>query len=410
MGTLKEEDLKKAEAGTYRDGEGLFIIKSSVSRGKWKLRYQLNGRRRDIGLGSWPTVSLAAARKAAKVARGLRAQGIDPKASRDAERKAGQKIPTFRDIADIVIPIEQARSTNDKVKYQKKYLLSASYCSSILQKPINEITTYQLAQMLRPIWRDKPEVARKLFPLIRRVFDHGRIHLRDNYAIEFNNPAVLADLKALGFDSIKRLTRGHHPSLSHEEIPAFFSALSKSNGVGSLMLRLMILTNVRTRSILLAEWSEFDLKKYIWTVPVIHLKDRLTRKTPHYVPLTKPALEILEAAQQFKTNQLVFPSYEGKPYSDPVMLAVIKTLNTPKLRWLDKVQDKPIVAHGFRSTFNVWATTNRWDHDLVELAMGHVISASVVERAYNRTDLLEERRPLMEAWSEWCLNKQAKNR
>jgi len=407
MATLSEEDLRKAGKGVYRFGDGLQLEKSSVERGKWIYRYQFNKSRHDMGMGPWPAVSLAAARKAAKIAMGMKAQGIDPKKARDqardTERRADIKISTFGEVADIVVPIEQARSTNQKVKYQKQYLVSDTYCKAIRNKPINEITTNQLATMLRPLWRDKPEVARKLFPLIRRVFDHGRILVRDDYGLEFTNPAVLADLKALGFDSITRLSRGHHPSLPYKEMPSFFSALQGEGGIAAKMLQVMILTNLRTGSVRLAEWHEINFADKVWVVPVAHLKDRKSRKFPMRVPLTKPVISILKEMMELRINKLIFPQKDDKPFSDAAMLAVIHRMNRHAEIWIDHSQNKSVVPHGFRSTFNVWSTKNRWDHDLVELAMGHVIARSTVERAYNRTDLLEERRPLMQAWTDWCL-------
>jgi hypothetical protein len=170
-----------------------------------------------MGLGSYPAVSLAEARMAAADARKLIAQKVDPVASRAAARKAAKAIPAFEDIAKIVVEEAKQKSTNEKVKYQWERHLGETYSGPLLKRPVNEITTVDVAASLKPIWTEKPEVARKLYPAIRRVFEYARIRLRDDHGIAMpDNPARWDDLKAMGFAPPAKLSRGSHPSLPYD--------------------------------------------------------------------------------------------------------------------------------------------------------------------------------------------------
>jgi hypothetical protein len=143
---------------------------------------------------------------------------------------------------------------------------------------VHEITTLDVAAVLRPVWHTKPEVARKLYPAIRRVFDRARVILRDDHGISMpDNPARWEDLKAMGFDAPAKLTKGSHPSLPYSQIPAFMSELRSRDAVSARALEFLILTNVRTDSVLKATWGEFNPDHALWTVPLASLKDRKHR-------------------------------------------------------------------------------------------------------------------------------------
>jgi hypothetical protein len=194
------------QVGRHGDGNGLYLAVSDSGSKKWVLRYQHGGRRRDMGLGAFPDVPLAAAREKAASARRAAAAGDDPIGKRRAER-AKTSVPPFRAIAAEVILLEQAKSTNDKVRYQWELLLGPAYCRSILDKPVRQITTGDIERVLRPVWTSKPETARKLHRRLRRVFEHARIRLRDAHGIRsLENPANWADLKALGFTAPQKLS------------------------------------------------------------------------------------------------------------------------------------------------------------------------------------------------------------
>lgn len=402
MGKLTDRAVKTLGPGKHGDGDGLTLVVSEAGAKKWVLRYQLNGKRRDMGLGPYPEIGLSAARLAAASARALAAQGSDPLTAREAARKAARPVPTFAEVAKEVIAEAQARTANEKVRYQIDRHLGPAYCGPLLDRPVNEITTVEVAALLRPVWRKKPEVARKLYPAIRRVFEAARIRLRDEHGITFANPALWADLKAMGFEAPKELSRGRHPSLPYQQMPEFMAALREREAVAARMLEFIILTNVRSGAARAATFDQFDLDTGVWSVPVANLKDKKTRKEPFRVPLSPRVIEIVREMQAARVSKWVFPSPTGKVFSDMATVILLKRMNSGETKWIDPTDGRPIVAHGFRATFKTWCEeTAHFPHSIVEEAMGHVVGSSV-ERAYKRTDLLEQRRALMAAWASHC--------
>jgi Arm domain-containing DNA-binding protein/integrase-like protein len=194
MARLTERTVQTVKSGRYGDGDGLRLVVGENGRKKWVLRYQVRGIRRDKGLGSYPGVSLKEARSKASADRALIAKGVDPIEEQRLRRNTARPVPTFGDIAKIVIADAQSKSTNAKVRYQWERHLGQAYSGPLLTRPVHEITALDVAAVLRPIWRTKPEVARKLYPAIRRVFAHARILLRDEHGIAMtDNPARWED-------------------------------------------------------------------------------------------------------------------------------------------------------------------------------------------------------------------------
>jgi len=405
MARLTDRAVKTAGVGRHGDGDGLNLIVSENGRRKWVLRFQLNGARRDMGLGSYPVVTLSEARTAAADARKLISQKVDPLNARAGARKAAKPIPLFRGIAQIVIEEAKRKSTNAKVRYQWERHLGEAYSGPLLNRPVNEITTLDVAAVLKPVWHDKPEVARKLYPAIRRVFEYARISLRDEHGIAMpDNPARWADLKAMGFEPPTQLTRGRHPSLPHERLPVFFADLRARDAIAARALEFLILTNVRTDAVLKSKWSELDLDLAIWSVPLANLKDRKHRKEAFRVPLPARAVEITREMERIKVSDYVFPGQApGKPFSNMALLVLLKRMNAAAVeKWVDPVDKRPITAHGFRATFRTWAEeATGFPHAVIEEAMGHRVGGQV-ERAYRRTDVLEKRRELMALWASQC--------
>ncbi len=402
MGKLTDRTAKSAGPGKHGDGDGLTLVVADSGSRKWVLRFQLNGKRRDMGLGPYPEIGLSAARAAAAAARALAARGVDPLAARAAEKKAARPVPTFEEVAKEVIAEAQARTANEKVRYQIARHLGPAYCGPLLARPVNGITAVDVAAVLRPVWRAKPEVARKLYPAIRRVFETARIRLRDEHGITFANPALWADLKAMGFEAPRQLTRGRHPSLPYTQMPEFMAALRERDAIAARMLEFIILTNVRSGAARAATWGQFDLDAGIWAVPVESLKDKKHRKEAFRVPLSPRNVEIVREMEAARVCQFVFPSPTGKAFSDMATVILLKRINSGDVKWIDPTDGRPIVAHGFRATFKTWCEeTAHFPHSIVEEAMGHVVG-SAVERAYKRTDLLEQRRALMNAWASHC--------
>lgn len=411
MGALNDRSVKAAGIGRHGDGDGLYLEVKAASRGgakfrkTWLFRFQVDGKRRALGLGSYPAVGLADARQKAAAARASIAKGVDPIDHRSAAQKAQKPIPTFADIAALVIADAQAKSTNAKVRYQWERHLGAAYSGPLLARPVNEITTTDVAAVLRPIWRTKPEVARKVYPAIRRVFDRARVILRDEHGIELSrNPADWTDMKALGFEAPQQLSRGRQPSLPYSQMSELIADLRSREAVAARALEFLILTGVRTDAVLKARFEQFDLKAGVWSVPLVNLKDRAHRSEAFRIPLSARAVEIVRELGQIKLGPFVFPGQrKDQPLSNMAMLTLLKRMNSSRAdKWLDPATEKPITAHGFRATLKTWAEEiATFPHAVVETALGHQVGNSV-ERAYRRTDLLDQRRGLMDAWARHC--------
>ena len=404
MARLTERGVQTAKSGRHSDGDGLHLVVSETGRKKWVLRYQVGGVRRDKGLGPYPDVGLKEARSKAAADRALIIKGVDPIDERRAARKTSKPVPTFADIAQLVIADAQGKSTNAKVRYQWERHLGPVYSGPLLTRQVHQITTVDVAGVLRPVWRTKPEVARKLYPAIRRVFERARILLRDEHGISMaDNPARWADLKAMGFETPAQLSRGRHPSLPHPLMPQFVANLRARDAIAARALEFLILTNVRTDAVLKATWDQLDLDHAVWTIPLVNLKDRKHRTEGFRVPLVERAVAIVQQMGQGQVSGYVFPGQaQGKPLSNMALLTLLKRMNSGEKKWLDHANSRPITAHGFRATFRTWAEeVATVPHAVVEQAMGHQVGTQV-ERAYRRTDVLDKRRALMDAWAQWC--------
>lgn len=408
MAKLSARFVEKVNAvKRFGDGGGLYLVVSPNGSKTWVLRYQVNAVRRDMGLGTFPDVSLATAREKAQAARRLAAAGVDPIDERRAQRTA-QAIPTFRTLASEVITLAQKASLNAKVRYQWDLLLGQRYCGSILDKAVNSITIKDVERILRPVWDEKPETGRKLHRRLHRVFEHARVRLRDGHGTPMDrNPADWDDLKALGFEAARKLSRGPHPSLAFGKMPEFMLALSSRTGSAARALELLILTAVRTDAVRNARWEQFDLDAAIWTIPIDYMKDKRTRTEPFRVPLASTVVSMLRDLRELRTGDVVFPgpaSSKPRPISPMAMTMLLRKMNlgTPAPRWVDDTDGRPVVPHGFRATFRTWAEEETgYPRAVMEQALGHQVGTKV-ERAYRRTDVLEKRRHLMADWAAFC--------
>jgi len=398
----KIETIKKP--GRHSVGDGLYLVVSESGRKSWVLRYQAEGRRRDMGLGSYPQVSLADARYKAVEARRLISNGKDPIGTRNAARKAAQPLPTFATVAEGIIEDVAGQSTNEKVRYRARMLLGEAYCGHFLTKPVNSITATDVARLLNSVRAEKPETARKLYRLLCKVFETARVRLRDEHGVSLGEmPTNLKDLKALGFEPTVRNHR--FPALDWREVPAFMASLrNKKTGNALRALEVAVLTGLRETEVAHAQWAEIDFAERVWTIPIHRLKDRKHRDQPHRVPLSKRVIEILKGLRD-QHALWVFPGLvPDKPIASQSMLEALKKMNKDANGdplWVDPDSHRPIVVHGFRSTLRTWAEEHRFRREVAEQSLGHAIG-SKVESRYRRTDILNERRELMEGWAKYC--------
>jgi len=408
MKSWTDKAVRAAKVDRHAIGGGLYLEvrdgRGGDKRRSWLFRYQMGGKRRAQGLGSYPEIGLADARQRAAEARASVAKGVDPVEARKASQQAQKPVPTFGEIAALVIADAQARSLNAKVRYQWQRHLGAAYSGSLLARPVNEITLLDVAAVLRPIWRTKPEVARKVYPAISRVFDRARVILRHGHGIEMSrNSADWSDLKAQGFETTARLTRGRQSSLPYAQMPAFMADLRSRDAIAARALEFLILTGVRTDAVLKATWVQLDLEAGVWTVPLANLKDREHRTEAFRVPLSPTALEIVRELAEARVSEFVFPGQKpGKPLSNMALLTLLDRMNSGDRKWLDPTSGTRITAHGFRATLKTWADeAATFPHAVAEMALGHQVG-NAVDRAYRRTGLLDKRRELMVAWANHC--------
>lgn len=377
---LSARKVETAKPGRHGDGRGLFLyVKPSGSR-SWVLRFQVQGRRRDLGLGSYPDVSLSMARDRAAEARRLIANGEDP-----ISKKPQTKPKTFKDAALELIESKRPGWKNAKHAAQWTATLQAHVFPKIGQMQVSKIETADVIATLTPIWTKTPETANRVRQRVEAVIDYASaLGLRNG-----DNPARWrGHLDHLLPKPTKVRAVKHHAALPHEELAAFIDDLTNREGVAARALAFNILTAARSGETRGMVWAEVDLERRIWTVPA----ERMKAGKEHRVPLTDAAIALLgarrtDAALVFESN-----TKAGKPISDMSMTAVLRRMGR-----------NDVTVHGFRSTFRDWAgETTSFPREVIEAALAHGIK-NKAEAAYARSDLFEKRQKLMAAWEQAAL-------
>lgn len=385
-GNLTARKVQTAKPGKYSDGGNLYLIVSPTGARKWVLRYMRRGRARELGLGSAAAVDLADARERAAQARRTIARGKDP--IEEKKRTAG--VPSFGEMADSVRESLSTGFRNSKHRAQWKSTLE-SYAAPLRAMPVDSIATDDVLAILKPIWTEKAETASRVRGRIEKVLDAARAKgFRDG-----ENPARWRGHLDHLLPRQSKLARGHHAAMPYEEVAAFIGKLRAKEATAALALEFCILTAARSGEVLGARWSEIDMDKKIWTVPA----DRMKAGREHRVPLSGPAVLILKELAKTKAGDFVFAGQaRGKPLSNMAMEMVLRRM---------KVEDATV--HGFRSSFRDWAgNVTGFAREVVETALAHVIGDKA-EQAYRRSDALEKRRKLMEAWAAYCEPKATTN-
>ncbi len=404
MGILSDTTVRAAKPGKYEDGDGLRLVVDKKGNKRWVFRFQVCGRRKEMGLGSYPLIKIADARRLASEARAKIVSGTDPIAARAARRLNDKRIPTFKEVADLVVAAEEAKGLPAKSLAQLKRYLGPGYVQQWFNRSVNSLTSVDVMQLLAPLRKEKPEACRKLYPALKKVFSNARIRLRDEHGIEFVNPANWDDLKAMGYAAPDRLTRGSHPSAHYEALPEIMAAIRTSKHKAARMLELVILTNVRTDAVRFAKADDIDWDNKVWIIPPAHLKDKKTRGLkPFRVPLTERAFEIARSFKPESGAGLLFTHDDGKAFSYAFMLNHLNALNGNPAKWTDMASGRAIVVHGFRGSFATWCEeTQNFPTNVLREAMGRVVG-NQVDRVYRHTDLLDQRRLLMDNWQRHCL-------
>lgn len=393
-----EKLLREGEKGEYSSGNGLYLNVSGKGTGSWIMRYQLEGKRRRLGLGSVEQVTLAEAGQAVTEQRALIAQGIDPQKHREAQSIQEQaEVITFDDVAADYIKAQRPSWTNAKHASQWVNTLE-TYASPVIgHLAPADITTEHVLKVLQPIWNTKKETASRVRNRIELVLNAAKARkLREG-----ENVAAWRGHLELLLAKHKGSDKKNHPALPWSQITAFHNCVKNEQDASGQALQLTILTALRTSEVLNATWSEFDLVNKVWTIP----PERMKAKKEHRVPLSSAVLRLLETIPKVSNGLLFEGQKEGTPVSNMTMLMKVRRLDAKSIAeggkgWRDN-EGRTITVHGFRSTFRDWAAENtRFQNHIVEQALAHTIG-NAVEAAYRRGDLLERRRELMEAWAQY---------
>lgn len=354
----------------------LYLRVRSAGARVWIFRWMQHGRQSWKCLGSTRDVSLKEARARAVKLRAALLDGQDVRRLRSGF--------SFKDCGDQYVIDHKAGWSNDKHKYQWTQTLENYAYPHIGRVPVAEITVEHVLTVLKPIWNTKPETATRVRGRIERVLDWARAK---GYRKGAENPARWQGALSHLLPPISRVQKvEHHAAISAEALPALVEKLAGRTEISAASLLFTILTAARSSEVLCAVWDEVELDAAVWTVPA----NRMKAKRPHRVPLSDAAKAVLVAVPH--REGLIFPgAKKGRPQSLGTMIKILRTLCT----------DETVTVHGCRSTFRDWASSHGYSSELAERALAHAVK-NKTEAAYLRTDLLEARRPMMNAWADYC--------
>ena len=377
---------------------GLALQVTPSGARSWILRTTVGSKRRDIGLGGFPDVSLAGAREAARSTRAKIKEGIDPVAERQAARStlasALASARTFQQAAEAYIRAHEAGWKNSKHVAQWTTTLETYAYPIIGSLHVSDIATQHVVSVLEPIWSTKTETASRLRGRIESVLAWARVQgFREG-----ENPARWKGHLDHILPARSKVQRTkHHAARDYRRISSFMAALRGVPGTGARALEFAILCASRSGEVRGATWKEIDLEAGTWTVPA----ERMKAEREHRIPLSPAALDLLRRQERMAETDLIFPSTKLSPLSDMTLTAVIRRMQEASGQWADS-NGKIITAHGFRSTFRDWAgETTPYPREVIEHALAHQL-ADKAEAAYARGTLFEKRRLLMNDWAGYC--------
>ena len=369
----------------------------------WILRIKVGEQRQPIGLGSYPQVSLAAAREQAAKLVVEAKQGVNLKAKKRALRSsllsAAAKNKTFKECAEAYMDAHSSDYTSDKHRKQWPATLETyaypvignMLVSDVVMRDVRNVLEQETAVDINTkgkLWYVKTETAKRLLGRIKTVLDYATV----NDYRSGTNPAQWTGYLSTQLPSPKNLQKKeHHPAVPYQQMGGFMIKLRTNPSLSAKALEFLILTAVRSGSVRQANWAEVDLDKALWIIPAEHTKAR----QEHRVPLSPQAIQMLKSIPKLTGSNLIFPSRTGKALSD---MAFSQLMRGMRERGELTVEAVP---HGFRSTFRDWAAEQTaYPDEIRKAASGHTVGDAVKE-AYQRTDLLDKRRNLMNEWAKF---------
>jgi integrase len=365
---------------------GLALQVTGTGARSWILRATVGTKRRDMGLGQFPGVTLAQARDKARRAREQIDQGVDPILERERAQsllRAEQSMAvTFEAAATAYIDSKGAEWRNAKHAAQWTATLKTYAFPIIGSLHVADVEQGHIVAMLEPIWKTKTETASRVRGRVENVLDWARVR---GYRTGENPARWRGHLDKL-LPAPKRIAKvEHHPAVPVKEIASFYANLRARNGTSARALEFALLTAARSGEVRGAIWSEIDLETRMWVIPA----ERMKANKEHRVPLSSAVLALLKGLPRVEGSDLVFPAPRGGQLSDMSLTEVMRRM------------DLPYVPHGLRSTFRDWvAERSSYPRELAERALAHTI-ANQAEAAYYRSDVLEKRRAMMQDWAKF---------
>jgi integrase len=385
-------DVQRLGPGLHADGGNLFLQVRETGARSWIFRYQRAGRVRDMGLGSTGTFSLSEARQRARRARQLLADGVDPLQQREGARAEQEATTvTLKEEALAYIATYAASWRSPKSEPQWKSSLEQYVFPLIGAKPVAEIDVKAVSTVLTPIWASKTETGHRVRQRLERIL--SRAISQGHH--KGPNPAKWKGVLEHILPARRRVSPVvHHAAIDFDDLPSFMLDVRAREETSARAMELLILTAARTSEVIEARWEEFDLDAATWTLP----GSRTKAGRPHTVALPKPALAVLRGLEPQDAG-LLFPGRDAsQAISNGTLLALLK-----------RMKRSDITAHGMRAAFRSWgAERTNFPAEILELALGHAVSDQTIA-AYQRSDLLDRRRKLMDAWSSFLGSPKSKS-
>ena len=387
LGALAVSRLRDPGLHAVGGVSGLYLQVTASGARTWILRATMGGKRRDMGLGGYPDVTLAEAREKAREARAKIDQGIDPILERERALsllKAEQaKSMTFEAACRALIDAKSDEWRNAKHRAQWSSSLETYAYPAIGKLQVGDVGQAHVLSVLQPIWKDKTETANRLRGRIEQVLDWAKVRgFREG-----ENPARWRGHLDKLLPAPAKIARVvHHKALPIDAMPGFMAALRQRKGIAPRALEFLVLTAARSGEVRGATWQEIDMDAAVWTVPA----ERMKAGKEHRVPLSPQALALLADLPRAHGIELVFPAPRGGLLSDMALTALMRRME------LDAV------PHGMRSTFRDWtAERTNYPREVAEMALAHTIG-NAVEAAYRRGDLFTKRAEMMAEWAIFC--------
>jgi integrase len=397
---LSALDVMRKPTGKHADGGSLYLTVSNTGARAWTYRYKFAGKTREMGLGTPPDVSLAEAREKRDAARKLVRDRKDPIQKRDDEHAAkvaakmtAKKLMTFKQAADGWFSKKRGEWDSPRYGHAVDATLRRYAYPRLADLAVAEITVDDVEAVISPIWKKRHPTAIRLRSTIEEII---------GWAIARK---ARTDLNPASWDIMKELLQKpstvhvvkHHAHVPVDEMPAFMAELRKRPSLSARLTEFTAVTATRSAEARKACWGEIDWKTGVWTIPAERMKGRKNQRKEHRVPLSSRAVSILRELQGVRTvkpDEYIFPGFViGKPLSDRTCIKVMELMGRTE------------TLHGFRGSFSSWRRqkmAREFSRELAELALAHKVGTDV-ERAYQHDDALDARRPLMQAWCDYCL-------